>query len=62
MANFELALKADPANAGARAWRAALLMVQADYAGARRECELLAPHTTELHAAEIGRASCRERV
>ena len=26
-------------------------MVQADYAGARRECELLAPHTTELHAA-----------
>ena len=51
MANFELALKADPANAGARAWRAALLMVQADYAGARRECELLAPHTTELHAA-----------
>ena len=50
MADFDLALQADPANIGARAWRAALLMVQADYAGARRECELLAPITTELHA------------
>ncbi len=50
MANFDLALQADPANIGARAWRAALLMVQADYAGAMRECELLAPITTELHA------------
>ena len=50
MADFDLALQADPANAGARAWRAAILMVQADYPGARRECELLAPLTTELHA------------
>ncbi len=48
--DFELALQADPANVSARSWRAAVLMVQADYAGARRECELLAPHTTELHA------------
>ncbi len=42
MADFELALKTDPANTEARAWRAAILMVQADYAAARRECELLA--------------------
>jgi len=41
MADFELALKADPVNFSARAWRAAILMVQADYAGARRECALL---------------------
>ena len=50
MADFELALKVAPANTEARAWRAAILMVQANYAGARRECELLAPNTTELHA------------
>lgn len=42
MADFDLALKADPANVGARAWRAAILMVQADYGAARRECTLLA--------------------
>jgi Tfp pilus assembly protein PilF len=50
MADFELALQIDPANTEARAWRAAILMVQADYAGARRECELLAQNATELHA------------
>lgn len=50
MADFDLALKADPANFGARAWRTAILMVQADYAGARRECGLLAPHASELQA------------
>jgi len=50
MADFDLALKADPANTEARAWRAALLMVQADYPAARRECVLLAEHATELHA------------
>jgi len=50
MADFDLALKADPANFAARAWRAAILMVQADYPGARRECELLAPHASELQA------------
>ena len=50
MADFDLALKSVPANAEARAWRAAILMVQADYAAARRECELLAEHSTELHA------------
>jgi Tfp pilus assembly protein PilF len=50
MADFDLALRSDPANTEARAWRAAILMVQADYAAARRECELLAQHATELHA------------
>jgi hypothetical protein len=50
MENFELALRADPQSLGARAWRAALYMVQADYASARRECGLLAPLTSELHA------------
>ena len=48
--DFDLALQADPANVSARAWRAAILMVRADYPGTRRECELLAPYTTELHA------------
>jgi hypothetical protein len=50
MTNFDLALAADPANFAARAWRAAILMVQADYAGVRRECESLAPYATELQA------------
>ncbi len=50
MENFELALKTDPANSEARAWRAAILMVQADYPAARRECALLAANATELHA------------
>jgi Tfp pilus assembly protein PilF len=50
LADFQLALQADPASTEARAWRAAIFMVQADYAGARRECGLLAPHATELQA------------
>lgn len=50
MENFDLALKADPANFAARAWRAAILMVQADYAGARRECAQLAPYADQLQA------------
>jgi Tfp pilus assembly protein PilF len=50
MADFDLALKIEPASTEARAWRAAILMVQADYPAARRECELLAEHATELHA------------
>ena len=50
MADFELALGTDPASTEARAWRAAILMVQADYAAARRECEFLAENATDLHA------------
>jgi Tfp pilus assembly protein PilF len=54
MADFDLALQADPTNTEARAWRAAILMVQADYPAARRECELLAENATELHATACG--------
>lgn len=50
MADFELALRAEPDNTEAHAWRAAIFMVQADYASARSECELLARSATELHA------------
>jgi hypothetical protein len=50
MENFDLALKADHANTEARAWRAAIRMVQADYPSARDECALLATSATELHA------------
>ena len=50
LADFDLALASDPANTEARAWRAAILMVRADYAGTRRECEQLALHSTALHA------------
>jgi Tfp pilus assembly protein PilF len=50
LADFDLALASDPANAEALAWRAAILMVRADYGGARRECALLAEHSTALHA------------
>lgn len=50
MADFDLALQSDPANTEARAWRAAIMMVRADYVAARRECALLAEHATELHA------------
>lgn len=50
MADFDLALKADPVNTDAHAWRAAILMVQADYVAARRECAALADHATELQS------------
>jgi Tfp pilus assembly protein PilF len=50
MGNFDLALAADSANFAARSWRAAIFMVQADYAGARHECELLAPQASDLQA------------
>ena len=43
LADLDAALKADPANAQAWAWRAAIHMVRADYAQARRSCEGLAP-------------------
>jgi hypothetical protein len=35
-------LRQDPQHAGARSWRAAILMVRADYAGAAKECAELA--------------------
>jgi hypothetical protein len=39
--DFELVLQREPAHFGARAWRAALYMVRADYAAAARECAAL---------------------
>jgi hypothetical protein len=50
LADFERVLARDPRNAEARSWRAAIFMVQADYAAARRECEALREVATELIA------------
>jgi Tfp pilus assembly protein PilF len=44
------ALREDPANAEAHAWRAAVLMVRADYDGAARECDALVGLTDELQS------------
>lgn len=46
--DFERALDRDPGHIGARAWRAAIFMVQADYAAAARECEALGDYASEL--------------
>jgi hypothetical protein len=48
--DFARAAQADPESALPRAWRAAIFMVQADYAAARRECEALEPIASELLA------------
>jgi hypothetical protein len=42
------AVDADPSDVEAHAWRAAIFMVQANYAGARTECTALAPQASEL--------------
>jgi Tfp pilus assembly protein PilF len=44
------ALDADPKDVEAHSWRAAIFMVQADYANARAECAALAPQSSELFA------------
>jgi Tfp pilus assembly protein PilF len=49
--DFARALERDPAHVDARAWRAAIFMVQADYAAAARECAALSEHASELMAA-----------
>jgi hypothetical protein len=49
--DFALTLQSDPAHAGAHAWRAAILMVQADYPAAARECAALSELASELRAA-----------
>jgi len=49
--DLRAAIDAEPRNVEAHAWRAAIFMVQADYAGARSECAALAPESTELFAA-----------
>ena len=51
LADLAAALAADPADAEAWAWQAAIQMVQADYGAARRSCARLAPLTTALIAA-----------
>jgi Tfp pilus assembly protein PilF len=50
LADLALALERDPRDAEARAWRAAIFMVRADYAAAARECAALAPLAGELQA------------
>ncbi len=48
------ALEKDPEHVGARAWRAAIFMVQADYAAAARECAALEAIASELLATGCG--------
>lgn len=48
--DFAHAARADPDSALPHAWRAAIYMVQADYAAARRECGALEPIASELIA------------
>jgi predicted Zn-dependent protease len=48
--DFALTLKAEPDHAGAHSWRAAILMVQADYPAAAAECASLASIASELRA------------
>jgi tetratricopeptide (TPR) repeat protein len=57
LADLDAALRAEPANRDAWSWRAAILMVQGDYAQARRSCEQLAALTTPLIA-----VACRAQV
>ena len=49
--DFALTLQRDPSHAGAHAWRAAILMVQADYPAAARECAALSDVASEVRAA-----------
>ena len=46
--DFERTLERDRGHIGARAWRAAIFMVQADYPAAARECAALAEIASEL--------------
>jgi tetratricopeptide (TPR) repeat protein len=48
--DFELVLQREPRHFGARAWRAALYMVRADYAAAARECAALPLEKDDLYA------------
>jgi Tfp pilus assembly protein PilF len=57
LADLDAALRAEPGNRDAWAWRAAISMVQGDYAQARRSCAQLAPLTTPLVA-----VACRAQV
>lgn len=57
LADLNAALKAEPANATAHAWRNAILMVQARYVEARQGCTDMAALSTPLVA-----AACRAQV
>jgi Tfp pilus assembly protein PilF len=46
--DFEAVVRREPEHVGAHAWRAAIFMVQADYASAERECEALQGNAGEL--------------
>lgn len=48
MKDFAGAIDRDPGHLGAHAWRAAIFMVQADYAAAARECAVLGELASEL--------------
>ena len=50
LAELERALQREPEHVDAHAWRAAILMVRADYAAAARECAALAGLASELQA------------
>jgi len=51
VADLDAVVRADPSNAEAWAWLAAVHMVRANYAGARRACDAVAPHTSALMSA-----------
>jgi hypothetical protein len=57
LADLDAAALAEPANAEAWSWLAAIHLVRADYAAARRGCDGMAPLTTPLLA-----AACRAAV
>jgi hypothetical protein len=48
--DFARTLERDPGHLGAHAWRAAIFMVQADYAAAGRECAAVREYASELMA------------
>ena len=50
LADLAQAAERDPANAEIWSWRSAILLVQADYAGARAACDRLAPLASALLA------------
>ncbi len=52
--DFELVLRREPRHFGARAWRAALYMVRAEYAAAARECAALPLDPEDLYAVACG--------
>lgn len=55
--DLDAVLRAEPDHVEAGAWRTAILMVRADYVGARESCRQLAPYATPL-----GAAACRAQV